>query len=95
MGNPRQCLEPLIKLTLEEEVCVFQAELQKGNYVLNDMLVLCCRVGSCANFCCTMRMEGSTGTEMKRALTQKDVVTSPGSSLLLWICWTRCCVFLR
>ena len=28
-------LDLFIKLTLEEEVCVFKAELQKGNYVLN------------------------------------------------------------
>ena len=40
-------------------------------------------------------MEGSTGTEVKRALTSKDVITSPGSNLLEWICWTKCCVFLR
>ena len=40
-------------------------------------------------------MEGSTGTEVKRALTSKNVITSPGSSLLLWICWIKCCVFLR
>ena len=40
-------------------------------------------------------MEGSTGTEVKRGLTSKDVITSPGSNLLEWICWTKCCVFLR
>ena len=40
-------------------------------------------------------MEGSTGIEVKRALTSKDVITSPGSELLEWICWTKCCVFLR
>ena len=40
-------------------------------------------------------MEGSTGTEVKRALTSNDVITSPGSNLLEWICWTKCCVFLR
>ena len=57
------------------------------------MLVICGRVGSCANLCWTIWMEGSTGTEMKRALTSKDVITSPGSSLLVWICWTKCCAF--
>ena len=40
-------------------------------------------------------MEGSTGTEVKRALTSKDVITSPGLNLLERICWTKYCVFLR
>ena len=35
----------------------------------------------------------STGTEVKRALTSYDVITSPGSSLLFWICLIKC-VFL-
>ena len=60
-----------------------------------EMLVLCGRIGSHANLCCTVRMEGSTGTEVKRALTSKDVITSRGSSLLLWISWTKCCASLR
>ena len=34
-----------------------------------DMLVLCERSGPCCNFCFTMLMEGSIGTELKRALT--------------------------
>ena len=55
-----------------------------------DMLVLCCGVGSCANFSCTIRMKESTGTVVKRALTWCDVINSPGSSLMLWICWTKC-----
>ena len=42
-----------------------------------DMLDLCGRVGFCANFCWTMWMEGSTGTEVNRALTSNDVITSP------------------
>ena len=60
-----------------------------------DMLDLWGKVESCANFCWTMWMEGSTGTEVNRALTSKDVITSPGSNLLEWICWTKCWVFLR
>ena len=34
-----------------------------------EMLVLCERSGSCCNFCFSMLMEGSTGTEVKMALT--------------------------
>ena len=34
-----------------------------------DMLVLCGSSESCCNFCLTMSMEGSMGTEVKRALT--------------------------
>ena len=46
------------------------------------MLDLCGKVGSCAKFCWNMWIEGSTGTEVKRALTSKDIITSPGSNLL-------------
>ena len=60
-----------------------------------DMLDLCGKVESCANFCWTIWMDGSTGTEVKRVLTWNDVITSPDSNLLEWICWTKCCVFLR
>ena len=34
-----------------------------------DMLVLCESSGFCCKFCLTMLMEGSMGTEIKRALT--------------------------
>ena len=47
-----------------------------------DMLVLCGSVGSCCNLCLTICIAGRTGTEVKRALTSKEVMTSPGSSLL-------------
>ena len=60
-----------------------------------DMLVLWCSVESCVNFCCIMCMEGSTGTEVKRALTSFEIISSPGSSLAFCMCWTECCVFLR
>ena len=59
------------------------------------MLVLWFIVGSCVNFCCTMCREGSIGTEVKRALTSEEVITSPGSSLAFWICWTKCSAFMR
>ena len=48
-----------------------------------DMLVLCGNVGSCCNFCLTICMDGAVSTEVKRALVSKEVMTSPGSSLLL------------
>ena len=35
-GRTHGCtMELFIKLTLEEEVCVFKAELQKGDYLLD------------------------------------------------------------
>ena len=59
-----------------------------------DMLVLCGSVGSCCNFCLTICMDGATVFEVKRALTSKYVITSPGSSLLPGNCWMKCWVFL-
>ena len=58
-----------IILTLEEEVCLFETELQKCDYFWYGHVGPCERSGSCCNFCLTMLMEGSTGTEVKRALT--------------------------
>ena len=70
MGDPRQhTVHLFITLTLEEEVCVFVAKL-KGVWLF--VLWTCwsfVRSGSCCNFYLTMLMEGSTGTEIKRALT--------------------------
>ena len=43
------------------------------------MLVLMGSVGSWCNFCLTVLTEGSTGTEVKRALMSYDVITSHGS----------------
>ena len=60
-----------------------------------DMLVLCGKFGSCSNFCLTIWVDGATGTDVKRALTSKEVMTSPGSSLLPCNCWIKCCVFFR
>ena len=60
-----------------------------------DMAVLCGREVSCCNLCLTICMEGWTGTEVKSALTSKDVMTSPGCSFLSCICWMKCWVFLR
>ena len=48
-----------------------------------DMLVLCGNVGSCCSLCLTIWMYGETGTDVKEALTSKEVMTSHGSSLLL------------
>ena len=47
-----------------------------------NMLVLCDRVGSCCNLCLTICIAGATGTEVKSGLTSKEVMISPGSSLL-------------
>ena len=85
-GTHSSTLDMFIKLTLEDDVCVFKAELQKGNYALNGHAVLCGRVGSCGNFCCTMMIERSNVTEVKKALTSKDVITSAGPAF--------CCGFV-
>ena len=45
-----------------------------------DMLVLCGRVVSCCNLCLTICMAGWTGTEVNKAFTSKEVMTSPGSN---------------
>ena len=60
-----------------------------------DILVLCGSVGSSCNFCFTICMDGVTGTDVKKALTSKEVMASPGSSLLLCNCWMECWEFLR
>ena len=39
-------------------------------------------------------MDGATGTDVKRAFTSKEVMTSPGSSFLPYNCWIKWCVFL-
>ena len=59
------------------------------------MLVLCVKVGSCCKFCLTIWIDGATGTDVKRALTSKEVMISPVSMLLPCICWIKCCVLLR
>ena len=41
-------------------------------------------------FCLTICIEGSTGTEVKRALKSYDAMTSPGSSLAFCMCCTKC-----
>ena len=46
------------------------------------MLVVCGRVLSCCNLCLTICMVGWTGTEVNKAFTSKEVMTSPGSNLL-------------
>ena len=58
------------------------------------MLVLWCKGLSCESLCLTICMDGSTGTDVNRALTSNDVITSPSSSFLGG-CWTKWCVFLR
>ena len=55
-----------------------------------DMLVLCGRVLPCCSLCFTICMDGCTGTDVKRAFTSKEVMTSPGSNLLPWSCWMKC-----
>ena len=51
-----------------------------------DMLVLCGRVLSCCSLCLTNCMAGWTGTEVNKAFTLKEVMTSPGSNFLPWSC---------
>ena len=58
-----------------------------------DILVLCGSMVSCVNFCWTIWMDGSTGTDVKRALTSNDVMVSPGCNLTCFMCSTKCCVF--
>ena len=60
-----------------------------------DMLVLLGCAGSWCNLCLTMLIEGSTGTDVKRALTLYDVVSSHCSSFTFCICCTKCWVFSR
>ena len=60
-----------------------------------EMLVLCGSVVSCDNLCCAIWIEGSTGTDVKRAFTSSDVMVSPGSSLTCLMCSTNCCVLLN
>ena len=50
------------------------------------MAVLCGSVLSCCNLLLTIWMAGWTGTEVKRALTSKEVMLSPGCRLLPCIC---------
>ena len=59
-----------------------------------DMLVLCGRVVSSCNLCFTIWMAGWTGTEVNKAFTSKEMMTSPGSNFLPWSCCMKC-VFLR
>ena len=40
-----------------------------------------------------MCRDGSTGSEVSRALTSNDVITSPGSSFLFWICRKNVCFY--
>ena len=79
-------MDLFIILALEEEVCVFEAELQDVTICCIDMLVLWESVRSWCNFCLTKLIEGSTGIEVKRALTSYNVITSPGSSFTSWMC---------
>ena len=62
-------MDLFIILTLEEEVCVFNAKLQSQTICGMDMLVLWESSGSYLSLCFTMLMEGSTETELKSALT--------------------------
>ena len=59
------------------------------------MLVLNWRVLSCCSLCLNICMDGCTGTDVNRAFTSKEVMTSPGSNLLPSSCWIKCWVFLR
>ena len=62
-------LDLFLILTLEEEVCLFRQNSRSVTNCCMDMLVLCGSCGYCCNFCLTMLMEGSMGTEVKRTLT--------------------------
>ena len=46
-----------------------------------DIWAFCGSVGSCVGLCLTMLIEGSTGTDVKRAFTSYDVMTSTCSNL--------------
>ena len=96
IGRTHGCTMYLfIILTLEEEISVLGQNSSNLIICWIDMLVLWGSVGSCDSFCCTICMEGSTGTDVNRAFTSKDVLTFPVSSLTCVICSTKCCVFLR
>ena len=68
-------MDLFIILTLEEEVCVFEANIQKCDNLFYGHVGPWGSGGSWGNFCLTMMIEGSTGTEVKRALTSYDVIT--------------------
>ena len=67
-GIHSSTMDLFIIISLEEEVCAFEAKSRGVTVCVMDMLDLCVRSGSCCNFCLTMLMEGSMGTEVKRAL---------------------------
>ena len=60
-----------------------------------DMLVLCGSVMSCCNLCLTIWIAGRTGTDVNKAFTSKEVMTSPGSNFLPCSFCIKCWVFLR
>ena len=55
-----------------------------------DMLVFWGNVGSQSTFCFTICMEKSSGTDVKKALTSYEPMTSPGSTLAFCMCCTKC-----
>ena len=50
-GTHSSTLDLFIKLTLEEEICVLRQNSRRVTICWMDMLDLCGRVRSCANFC--------------------------------------------
>ena len=47
------------------------------------------------SLCLTMFIVGSTGTEVNKALTSYEEMTSPGSNVTCCIFCMKCWVFLR
>ena len=81
-GGTHGCTMNLfIILTLEEEVSVFKEEFQKSDNLGMDIWVLCGSVGSWTSLCLTMFIAGSTGTEVNKALTSYEEMTSLCSNL--------------
>ena len=81
-GRTHGCTMNLfIILTLEEVVGVFEAELQKGDNFGYGHLGPCGSEGSCVILCLTMFTAWSTGTEVNKAMTSYEEMTSPCSNV--------------
>ena len=74
-------MDLFIILTVEEELGVLRQNYRSVTIWGVDIWVLCCSVGSCVSLCLTMFIGGSTGTEVNKALTSYEEMTSPCSNL--------------
>ena len=66
-GTPWQHHGLVHNISLEEDICVFEAELQECVYLSYRHVGPLCKKWVCS-FCLTMLMEESTRTEVKMAL---------------------------